>query len=142
MEKRIFPNYSGRELIELLESNSDDAEERTYYVPLEENEIIERKDRFATLSIKLEKIEERKKELIDEIKQEMSPIVDERKEILNEIKLGAKEEEGVVFKFVDHEEGVVGFYNQHGVLIDSRPAMDSERRQFTIGGLRRSGTEQ
>lgn len=140
MEKRIFADLSGRELIDVLEANADEVEERTYYVPLDESEVIERKDRFANLSIKLAKIEEKKKEAMDAFKQEMAPIIDEKKEILEEIKIGAREEEGVVFKFIDYDEGMVGFYNQRGNLIDSRPAMENERRQLTIASSRRTGT--
>lgn len=140
MDKRIFAELSGRELIDVLEANADNVEERTYYVPLDDSEVIERKDRFANLSIKLAKIEEKKKEAMDAFKQEMAPIIDEKKEILEEIKIGAREEEGVVFKFVDYDEGMVGFYNQRGMLIDSRPALENERRQLTIASSRRTGT--
>lgn len=140
MDKRIFPDLSGRELIENLEANADDAEDRTYYVPLSEEEIIELKDKFANLSIKLAKIEERKKMAMDEFKLEMAPLIEEKGIILNEIKMGAREEEGIVFKFVDYDQAMVGFYNQQGILVDSRPAMQDERRQLTISSARRTGT--
>lgn len=141
MEKRIFPEISGRELVDMLEANADSAEERTYYVPLDDNEMTERKDRFAKTSIKLAKIEEKKKQVNDEFKKEMAPLIDEKKELLNEIKVGAREEEGVVFKMIDYENGMVGFYNQHGLLVDSRPALEDERRQLTIASSRRTGTK-
>ncbi len=140
MDKRIFPDLSGRELIENLEANADDAEDRTYYVPLSEEEIIELKDKFANLSIRLAKIEERKKMAMDEFKLEMAPLIEEKGIILNEIKMGAREEEGIVFKFVDYDQAMVGFYNQQGILVDSRPAMQDERRQLTISSARRTGT--
>jgi len=140
MEKRIFPELSGRELLDLLEANSDDAEERTYYVPLSEEEIIDRKDKFADLSIKLARIEEKKKMAMDEFKMEMAPLIEEKGILLNEIKLGAREEEGVLFKFIDYEQSMVGFYNQLGILVDTRPAMQDERRQLTISSARRTGT--
>lgn len=140
MDKRIFPELSGRDLIDNLEANADDAEDRTYYVPLSEEEIIELKDKFANLSIKLAKIEERKKMAMDEFKLEMAPLVEEKGIILNEIKMGAREEEGIVFKFVDYDQAMVGFYNQQGILVDSRPAMQDERRQLTISSARRTGT--
>jgi len=140
MDKRIFPDLSGRELIDNLEANADDAEDRTYYVPLSEEEIIELKDKFANLSIKLAKIEERKKMAMDEFKLEMAPLIEEKGIILNEIKMGAREEEGIVFKFVDYDQAMVGFYNQQGILVDSRPAMQDERRQLTISSARRTGT--
>lgn len=140
MDKRIFPELSGRDLIDNLQANADDAEDRTYYVPLSEEEIIELKDKFANLSIKLAKIEERKKMAMDEFKLEMAPLVEEKGIILNEIKMGAREEEGIVFKFVDYDQAMVGFYNQQGILVDSRPAMQDERRQLTISSARRTGT--
>jgi len=140
MEKRIFPEYSGRDLIEMLEANSDSAEDRTYYVPLEEAEITERKSKFTQKSIEIARIEEKKKKIMDEFKEELNPLVGEKKELLEEIKIGAREEEGVVFKIIDHETATVGFYNQYGLLIESRPAMENERQQLTIGGARRNGT--
>jgi len=140
MDKRIFPDLSGRELIDNLEANADDAEDRTYYVPLSEEEIIELKDKFANLSIRLAKIEERKKMAMDEFKLELAPLIEEKGIILNEIKMGAREEEGIVFKFVDYDQAMVGFYNQQGILVDSRPAMQDERRQLTISSARRTGT--
>ena len=140
MEKRIFPEYSGRDLIEMLEANSDSAEDRTYYVPLEETELAERKSKFTQKSIEIARIEEKKKKIMDEFKEELNPLVGEKKELLEEIKIGAREEEGVVFKIIDHETATVGFYNQYGLLIESRPAMENERQQLTIGGARRNGT--
>jgi hypothetical protein len=137
MDKRIFPEYSGRELVEMLEANSDSAEDRTYYVPLDETELADRKSRFAQKSIEVAKIEERKKEVMDAFKQELEPLIDEKKELLHEIKIGAREEEGVVFKIIDYDSAMVGFYNQHGILIDSRAAMEDEIRQLTIGSARR-----
>lgn len=140
MEKRIFPEYSGRDLIEMLEANSDSAEDRTYYVPLEETELSERKSKFAQRSIEIARIEEKKKKIMDEFKEELKPLIGEKKELLEEIKIGAREEEGVVFKIIDHETATVGFYNQYGLLIESRPAMENERQQLTISGARRNGT--
>ena len=142
MEKRIFPELSGRELLEMLEANADSAEQRTYTVPLEKEELIDRKDRFATKSIQIAKVEERKKQVLEEFKKELAPLVDEKKELLNEIKLGAREEEGVVFKIIDYENGMVGFYNQYGLLIDSRQALEDERRQLTIASSRRTATNE
>lgn len=138
MNKELFKEYSPSERREMFESNADGIEERSYFEELTEEELIERKSRFAQRSIEAARIEDRKKEVMDDFKAEMEPVKKEQTLLLTEIKTGHTEKYGRVFKMVDREEGMVGYYSESGTLIEQRPATRDERSQLTIAsGLRK-----
>jgi len=80
MDKELFKEYSQHERIEMFESNADGVEERVYFEELTEQELIERKSRFAQRSIEAARIEDRKKEAMEDFKAELEPV---KKEKLN-----------------------------------------------------------
>ena len=138
MDKELFKEYSQHERIEMFESNADGVEERVYFEELTEQELIERKSRFAQRSIEAARIEDRKKEAMEDFKAELEPVKKEKLTLLTEIKTGHQDKFGRVFKMVDRSEGMVGFYSEAGTLIEQRPATREERSQLTIASGRRA----
>ena len=142
MEKKLFENYSQIERIEMFEANADKVEERTYFEELSDNELIEKKSKFAQISIELAKLEDEKKAEMDKFKTKMKPIQKESSGLLNEIKTGHAEKYGKVYKMIDHETRMVGYYSEAGNLVEKRPATEDESRQLTIASSRRKVANQ
>lgn len=134
MENKIFENLKGVELIETLEANSEGLEERTYFEKLSLQELTELRSKFSDVSIEISRIEDRKKTSLDEFKLELKPFKKDADRLLTEIKTGHHEKFGRVFKMIDREAGMVGYYSESGYLVEQRTATPEERSQLTIQG--------
>jgi len=142
MEKELFKEYSQSERVEMFESNADAVEDRTYFEKLSDEEMIEKKSQFAQKSIEIARIEDEKKSAIDEFKERLKPLSSESGTLLSEIKTGHTEKKGRIYKLVNREEGMVGYYSQNGDLIEQRPATREERSQLTIMSGRRKAVNE
>ena len=141
MEKQIFPTLKGKELIEMLDANSDAVENLDYSVKLYQHEIAELKTNFAQKSIEESRLQDELKDIKSEYKVKLKPIQEDKTFILSQIKTGSRSEFGKCYKLVDHEEGLTGYYNNRGQLVYSRPANEEERGQRTVHmEIRKSGT--
>jgi hypothetical protein len=142
MEKQIgkeFKNAVQREAF--LKDNCDKAEEKGYMKPFSPEELQGCKEALANLSIKIDEIEEEKKESAKEFKAALEPLVDERKEMISNIKQKAKYVRGICFKFVDHEAKETGYYNADGDLIECRPSTADELQPTLFPLSRKTGTD-
>lgn len=132
MDKLIFNEYSDLDREEMLQSNAESIEEGQYFEKLPEEELAEKRRQFSNKSIEIAKLEDKKKEAMDEFKAKLTPVKQEAKNLLVEIKTGHTEKSGKLFKMIDHENSQVGFYTAEGVLIDQRPATREESSQLSI----------
>ena len=136
MDKTVFKNLSPEKRLDNFQANADGVEEKTYYEELTAEELIRKRAEFSGKSIDIARIKDRKKEAMDNFKAELKPIEIEASTLLAEIKTGHREKEGKVFKMINLDEGMVGFYTEEGNLIDSRPATMEERTQLSIHGAK------
>lgn len=86
----------------------------------------DKKTRLAEVSIKINDFENEIKDFKAEIGLQMKPLKEERSSLLDDIKAKGEVVTGKAYKFTDREEGMTGFYNEEGVLIESRPATRDE----------------
>lgn len=141
MNKQIFQEYDPIERIDMLKTHSDEIEDRYYHKTLTDEEVTKLKSEFAVKNVELSKLEELKKESMDKFKAQMDPIKSKTKEQLMEIRTGRREVNGELYKVIDHDQRMVGWYDKEGNLIESRPATHEEA-QTTLGtGLRMAGNE-
>lgn len=141
MEKELGKDVpKGALRIEFLESNCDAVEEKGYMKHFTPEQLAEMKDELASVTIEMNDIEEAKKEVLAEFNERLKPFKEEQKVLLNNIKNKAEFVTEKCYKFIDKENRIVGFYNEEGDLIESRPAYSKEL-QGTIFQMRRTGTE-
>lgn len=140
MEKQLYPEKTGRAMIETLEAMADGVEEMVYGVLLNDQELADRKTRFTQLAILEARIADEKKEANEGFKARLKPIQAEKSDCLQVIKTGQIETEGKVFKFIDHASKMAGFYNERGQLVYARGADANELSQLTLASNRRTGT--
>ncbi len=131
MEKVLFENYSAEERRQILKDNADSIENKGYMKPFTDDEIRERKDDLAQTVINIAQIQQEKKEANDEFKAQLKPLENQKKELLEQVKNKAEFVEEECYKMIDHENGMVGYYNSEGHLIESRP-IRADERQATI----------
>lgn len=106
-----------------------------------EEEISEQKDQLAESSIELNNISDEKKMAMDSFKARMNPVSANISKLLINIKNKAEYVNEDLFKFVDTEEKMVGYYNSDGYLVDSltRKAK-SDELQGNIFQMPKTGT--
>jgi len=131
MDQFLYQELPEEKRAQNLEALSEGAEEKDYSVFLTPEELAERKSRFTSLAITEAKMNDKKKEFMDEIKMEMKPIQTEKAGLLDQIKSGTIRETGICYKMVDQVNKMVGYYNKRGQLVEQRP-MTMDDRQMTI----------
>jgi hypothetical protein len=133
MDSFLFQEMPEEKRAQHLEALSEGAEEKEYSVFLTQEELAERKSRFTSLAIQEAKLNDKKKDFLDEIKMEMKPISTEKAVLLDEIKSGTIRQTGVCYKMVDFETKMVGYYNKRGQLVEQRPmAMDDRQKTMKL----------
>lgn len=131
MDQFLFQDLPEEKRMSQLEALSEGIEEKDYAIFLTQEELAERKTKFATLAIQEAKLNDRKKEILEEIKTEMKPISSEKQSVLDEIKSGTIREKGICYKILDETNRMVGYYNKRGQMIEIRP-MTMDDRQLTL----------
>lgn len=139
MDKQLGKEYPLENRIQFLKDNCDKIEKKIYMRRFSSDELRQKKDELADVSIQLSEIDDEKKLVLQEIKQREDPLKSEKKILLGDIKHKAEEVKEECFKFIEGEE--VGFYNSEGDLIEQRPAYPDEK-QGTIFQISRTGTNE
>ena len=124
-----------------LLDNADEVEEKTYLKSFDADAMAERKERLAEVSIKINDLEDDIKSYKEAKKLDLKPLREAKTTLLHDIKFKGEVVTEKCFKFVDRDEGMVGFYNDEGLLIESRPAT-REESQTNIFSLTRKAVNE
>lgn len=131
MKQHLFggEDLTPEERLEMLEANASGIEDdKRYFHGYSDEELNEKKTELSEVDIKLYDIDVRKKAIMDELKKEIKPLSNEHSDLLQKIKNRGEFVEARCFKMVDQEQGLVAYYNEQGVLVESRPINPSERQ--------------
>lgn len=126
---------------EFLKDNCDAVEQKTYMKQYSNEELAEMKDNLSTLSITINDIEEEKKIVMDDFKERLKPLLSDKQETLIGLKQKAKLVEDRCYKFIDQDTKMVGWYNEFGILIESRSAMPQDLQGTIFQMNRKTGTD-
>lgn len=127
---------------EFLVDNADAVEHIGYMHRFSPDELAQKKEPLAEISIQINDIEDEKKGAMNEFKERLKPLNDEKAELLDNIKKGSEyidNEECV--KILYHEEKMAGFYNRLGELVYSRPIMPQEMQKTIFSINQKTGTD-
>ena len=123
----------------LLQDNCDAVEEVGYTRRFTPEELNVRKEQLADLSILISDLDEEKKQADDVFKTRRKPLNERKAELLSELKNKSEFVREGCYKFIFHDERIVGFYNANGELVSSRTVMPQEM-QKTMFTQMRTGT--
>lgn len=129
MQNNLAEHLPLAERAQFLRDNCDKTEDMNYMKKFTPDEVEAMKSRLSTVDIDMNDLEEEKKDMATLIKAKIDPLKTERKDLLTNIKQKAIMVKEECFKFLDHENGRVGYYNQVGDLIEERPMMPDERQR-------------
>lgn len=127
MEKELAKNIQpGPERIAFLSDNCDKPSEKTYMKRFNQEQMSKMKDGLSKVDIEINDIEIEKKSAMEVFKLRLKPLQEERQKVLDGLRNKAELVTERCFKFIDYEAREVGYYNEEGDLIESRPAYANE----------------
>lgn len=141
MKELMLADLPVEERKDVLRDSCDQIEEKHYTRKFSQNEKNEKREELADLSIQLAELNNQLREIRAEFKAKMKPVDEELKNVLSEIKAGGKFIKGECYKFIDNEEGKVGYYTPEGYLIEMRDMRPEEKQRTMFQVMKRSGTE-
>lgn len=121
---------------QFLQDNADAIEEIGYTKRYTPEELSQKKEELANVSIQINDLEKEKKEIMAEYKERLKPLSLDKEILLDNIKKGSEFIPAAqCAKIIYHEEKMVGYYNKLGELVYSRPIMPNEMQKsmFNIG---------
>lgn len=114
-----------------IRDNCDKVEMKGYMRQYSRDELQQRKEKLANLSIEIAEITTEKKAANREFKARMDPLKDQHAEVVSQIKAKAEYVDEECYKYIDQEAREVAYYNKAGDCIEVRPATADEM-QVTI----------
>lgn len=136
LAKDIEPGESRKTF---LMNNCDAVEEKGYMKRFTPEQLSEMKEILSETAIKINDVEEEKKSVMDEFKERLKPLKERKTSLLKGLKNKGEFVTEKCFKFIDMNAREVGYFNEDGELIESRPAFADEL-QGTIFQMKRTGT--
>lgn len=124
-----------------LRDNCDKVEEITYSKSFSTAELAKEREALEQVSIKISDIETERDEAKKHFKEQLEPLLKERATAVENLRKKAKTVTEQCCKFYDEDTNMIGYYNDEGNLVSSRPAFPEEMQRsiFSIG--RKNGTE-
>lgn len=135
-----FKGMQSKEILDNLEAVAYGLEERSYTKNLTEEEVVERKDKYSEIGIKLSELATQKKEAMDRFKLLEKEPKEHAKDLLESIKYKSEQNFGRLFLVDDQEDGMMYSFDESGVCVDARQLTKSEK-QTKLKSLK-SGTNE
>lgn len=140
MDKVLGQEYNGKDRVSFLRDNCDAVEDLGYTKSLPNDEIEALKDRLVENNIQLRDVRADKKAANKEFNDQIKQLEESNDEVTGKLKAKSEFVTEPCFKFVDEDEREVGYYNNEGLLVYSRPARPEELNK-NIFRMSRTGTE-
>ena len=132
MDKFLGQDIPEQERWQFLQDNADAVEKIGYTHRFTPEELAQKKETLAEVSITINDVEIEKKEAMESFKERLKPLNEEKQELLDHIKR----------KFLYHKEKMAGFYNKLGELVYSRPIMPQEMQKTIFSINSKTGTDE
>jgi len=127
---------------QFIKDNADAIEEIGYTHRFNPDELSQKKESLAEVSIQINDIETEKKDVIEDFKQRLKPLNEAKQVLLEDIKKGSEYANEECAKILYHDEKMVGYYNNLGELVYSRPIMPQEMQKTIFNINRKTGTDE
>lgn len=132
MDLQLFQDLTPEERREMLDAQADEVTEENFLQPYTEAEMRQQQKEYVKLSIELADIQGEEDDMKAEFKERKAPIKKSMDSVLSNIRQKGEYVKGKLFKIVDQDERVTGFYNEEGVLVSQRKALPAELNSPTL----------
>ena len=117
-----------QERIDVLEGICYQVKKESYTKQLSQEEQAEKKSELAEVSILIAELEEKKKDLIAQLKAEMTEPIEQKKKLLKTIKYKSETREGLLFYIDDQENGMMYIFDENAVCVEFRSLRQDEKQ--------------
>ncbi|PRY10314.1 hypothetical protein CLV24_11442 [Pontibacter ummariensis] len=130
LEKELFPHEKDPNAIRdsLMGWADKVLPDESYYKDLEPDEIAGFRAEVSDKLIKVNQIKQDIKSYTALKKEQMKPLEQELSDALDAVKTGQLRVKGTLYLIADHDERMMGTYDESGKLISSRPLKPEERQ--------------
>lgn len=112
--------------MEMLDAQADEVVEENYLRPYENAELQKARQEYVNLSLQMTEIKSEEDEIKQQFKERKAPVQKEMDRVLGNIKQGGEYVKGKLYKIIDRDERVTGFYDEDGKLINQRKSLPNE----------------
>ena len=126
LDEEMFNDINLEDRAQYLRDNCDAVEEITYSKSFSSEELAEQRETLTDLSIKIADIEEELAEAKSHFKELLKPLREQKAVAIENLKKKAHVVTEECCKFFDEETKMIGYYNDEGKLVNSRPAFPNE----------------
>lgn len=112
--------------MEMLDAQADEVVEENYLRPYENAELQKARQEYVNLSLQMTEIKAEEDEIKQQFKERKAPVQKEMDRVLGNIKQGGEYVKGKLYKIIDRDERVTGFYDEDGKLINQRKSLPNE----------------
>lgn len=117
-----------QERMDVLEGICYKMTNESYTKQLSAEELSDRKSRLAEVSILIAELEEKKKEIMAELKAEMTEPAQEKTELLTSIKYKREDRKGMLYYIDDQEQSVMYVFDDTATCVEVRPLRGDEKQ--------------
>ena len=136
MDLHLFQDLVPAERMEMLDAQADEVVEENYLRPYENAELQKARQEYVNLSLQMTEIKAEEDDIKQQFKERKSPVQKEMDKVLGNIKQGGEYVKGKLYKIVDREERVTGFYDEDGKLINQRKSLPNELQGTLFSTIR------
>lgn len=140
MDKFIVQDEPLSSRAQILEDSCDAVEEIWYRHDFTEEELNEIKTKLADTSIDIASLEQEKADWMDAYKNRLKPLNTAKNRYLEQIKRKAEDIHDKCYKFLDHDNKEVGYYNGAGELVYTRRMQPQEMQKSIFTLTPKTGT--
>lgn len=126
MDLHLFQEFGPAERMEMLDAQADEVVEENYLRPYENAELQKARQEYVNLSLQMTEIKAEEDEIKQQFKERKAPVQKEMDRVLGNIKQGGEYVKGKLYKIIDRDERVTGFYDEDGKLINQRKSLPNE----------------
>ena len=126
MDLHLFQDLGPAERMEVLDAQADEVVEENYLRPYENAELQKARQEYVNLSLQMTEIKAEEDDIKQQFKERKAPVQKEMDRVLGNIKQGGEYVKGKLYKIIDRDERVTGFYDEEGKLINQRKSLPNE----------------
>ena len=126
---------------QILRDSCDEVVEKSYLSKFSQEETNELRANLVEVQIQMQELTENFDVVKADFKGKMKPLQERIGKMLDDLRKGGEYIKGECYKFIDQDEGRVGYYTPDGYLLEERPMKPEERQKTIQMAVRLTGTD-
>lgn len=140
MTEQQLKGMNPREKRDFLETHADTIEEGEFFKSFSQDDLLATQANLADVSVIKDRKEQELQEIKAKFKIELDKLKKEFKESLKNLIMQGEYVHGKQYLFADQVNGMMEYYDEHGILIRSR-RLKPEERQLSVLSINKASNQ-